>query len=104
MGTHLIDLERGRPARGLVVCVRMQIETLLLRDVGPFDDVRIEFPVGTDPGLADVYLLTGPNGTGKSTILYALASVIGGGASSGRGLAKLGADLLGPRMRSTEAL
>lgn len=54
----------------------MHIEKILLRDVGPFDDVTIEFPKGTDPQLADVYLLTGPNGTGKSTILYALASLI----------------------------
>ena len=58
----------------------MHIERILLRDVGPFDDVTIELPKGTDPRLADVYLLTGPNGTGKSTILYALASVIGGRA------------------------
>jgi DNA repair exonuclease SbcCD ATPase subunit len=52
----------------------MHIERLRLKDVGPFDDVTIEFPKGTDPQLADVYLLTGPNGTGKSTVLYALAS------------------------------
>jgi predicted ATPase len=55
----------------------MHIEKLLLRDVGPFDEETIEFPRGTHPRLADVYLLTGPNGTGKSTILYALASLIG---------------------------
>jgi len=59
----------------------MHIEKLLLRDVGPLDDVTIEFPKGTDPQLADVYLLTGPNGTGKSTILYALTWLIGGLAS-----------------------
>jgi predicted ATP-binding protein involved in virulence len=79
----------------------MHIERILLRDVGPFDDVTIELPRGSDPALADVYLLTGPNGTGKSTILYALASVIGGGREApGEGFTELGRDLLAPRMRS----
>jgi predicted ATP-binding protein involved in virulence len=80
----------------------MHIERILLRDVGPFDDVTIELPRGTDPDLADVYLLTGPNGTGKSTILYALASVIGGGEVDGDGA--LASDLLRSRMRSPGAL
>jgi predicted ATP-binding protein involved in virulence len=82
----------------------MHIERILLRDVGPFDDVRIEFPKGSDPQLADVYLLTGPNGTGKSTILYALASVIGAGATRPRAPTSLGADLLATRTRSMNAL
>lgn len=81
----------------------MHIEKLLLRDVGPFDDVTIEFPKGTDPQLADVYLLTGPNGTGKSTILYALASLIGGLAPDSDQVA-LGPDLLAARIRSRTAL
>ena len=82
----------------------MHIERILLRDVGPFDDVTIELPKGTDPKLADVYLLTGPNGTGKSTILYALASVIGGRSIFGAGVVELGGDLLAARMRSRNAL
>jgi predicted ATP-binding protein involved in virulence len=82
----------------------MHIEKILLRDVGPFEDVTIELPKGTNPDLADVYLLTGPNGTGKSTILYALASVIGGRARSGSDDAELGRDLLATRMRSKTAL
>jgi predicted ATP-binding protein involved in virulence len=84
----------------------MHIERILLRDVGPFDDVTIEFPKGTDPKLADVYLLTGPNGTGKSTVLYALASVIGAGRRSSRGVgaAVLGRDLLTPRLRSKSSV
>jgi predicted ATP-binding protein involved in virulence len=81
----------------------MHIEKILLRDVGPFDDVTIEFPKGTDPRLADVYLLTGPNGTGKSTILYALAWLIGG-FDSKRGQVELGHDLLSARIRSKTAL
>lgn len=77
----------------------MHIEKILLRDVGPFKDVTIELPKGTDPNLADVYLLTGPNGTGKSTILYALASVIGAPSTG-----VLGRDLVAVRMRSATAL
>ncbi len=76
----------------------MRIERILLRDVGPFDDVTIEFPKGTDPDLADVYLLTGQNGTGKSTILYALAAVIAGDAED------VGHDLLLHRMRTQHAI
>jgi predicted ATP-binding protein involved in virulence len=81
----------------------MHIEKILLRDVGPFDDVTIEFPKGTDPQLADVYLLTGPNGTGKSTILYALAWLIGGLAPD-TDQVELGHDLLAVRIRSKTAL
>ncbi len=76
----------------------MHIERLRLKDVGPFDDVTIDLAKGTDPQLADVYLLTGPNGTGKSTILYALASVIAGN------LAELGRDLLVERMRTRSSM
>ena len=83
----------------------MHIERILLRDVGPFADVTIELPKGTNPDLADVYLLTGPNGTGKSTILYALASAIVGGSSEIPGDdVELGRDLLATRMRSKNAL
>lgn len=82
----------------------MHIERILLRDVGPFADVTIDLPKGTDPKLADVYLLTGPNGTGKSTILYALASVIGGRPIVSGYDVELGRDLLATRMRSRNAL
>jgi predicted ATP-binding protein involved in virulence len=50
-----------------------------------------------------VYLLTGPNGTGKSTILYALASIIGVRPPLDDA-AGLGHDLLVTRMRSRTAL
>lgn len=75
----------------------MHIDRILLRGVGPFDDVTIEFPKGTDPKAADVYLLTGPNGSGKSTILYALASLIGRGSN-------LGEDLAQQRLRTSNSL
>jgi energy-coupling factor transporter ATP-binding protein EcfA2 len=69
----------------------MRIEKVLLRDVGPFEDVTIELPTGTNPAMADVYLLTGPNGTGKSTLLYALALILGGGHGIvGAGVTEIG--------------
>jgi len=67
----------------------MRIDSITLREVGPFDDVRIDLPEGTDPELADVYLLTGPNGCGKTTVLYAIAALIDNDRS-----------LLVPRMRT----
>lgn len=89
----------------------MHIERILLRDVGPFDDVTIELPKGTDPKLADVYLLTGPNGTGKSTVFYALAAMIAAGTADLGGVtgetvhpSSLIGRLLSQRMRSPDAL
>jgi len=55
----------------------MRIESITLHEIGPFEDVRIDFPEGIDPKLADVYLLTGPNGCGKTTVLYAIAALVG---------------------------
>ncbi|HEX4416887.1 MAG TPA: ATP-binding protein, partial [Kofleriaceae bacterium] len=75
----------------------MHIEQVQLHDVGPFDDVTIEFPKGSKPELADVYLLTGPNGTGKSTVLYAIADALSINQE------QLGGHLLlGPRKRSSQ--
>jgi len=55
----------------------MRIDAITLKNIGPFDELQIELPEGSDPDLADVYLLTGPNGCGKTTLLYAIAAVIG---------------------------
>jgi energy-coupling factor transporter ATP-binding protein EcfA2 len=76
----------------------MQIDHIILRDVGPFKDVTIPLPAGKNPRLADVYLLTGPNGSGKSTVLYALAALIAGGSSV------LVKDLLTRRFRTANAI
>jgi predicted ATP-binding protein involved in virulence len=59
----------------------MRIDSISLHEVGPFKDVRIDLPEGTDPELADVYLLTGPNGCGKTTVLYAIAALVGNSPS-----------------------
>ncbi len=76
----------------------MLIDSIYLRDVGPFDEVRIDLPEGKDPNLADVYLLTGPNGCGKSTVLYAIAGVLAGGNDT------TGADLISPRLRGENSI
>ncbi|WP_162268074.1 AAA family ATPase [Thiohalocapsa sp. ML1] len=51
----------------------MRIERLILDQVGCFDHLDISFPEGRDPDKADIHLLVGANGTGKSTILMAMA-------------------------------
>jgi predicted ATPase len=58
----------------------MRIDEVYLREVGPFDEAHIVFPPGRDPERADTYLLVGPNGTGKSTVLEAIASTLASGA------------------------
>jgi energy-coupling factor transporter ATP-binding protein EcfA2 len=76
----------------------MRIESIYLRGIGPFDEVTIDLPEGTDPDLADVYLLTGPNGCGKSTVLYAIASLVA------KGERHISQDVLTARARTLGAL
>lgn len=52
----------------------MRITRLELKNVGVFDEQVIDFRPKTDPDKAEIHILTGVNGSGKSTILYALAS------------------------------
>ncbi len=54
----------------------MHISKLELKDIGVFDHLVIEFGRKLREDLADIHILTGINGTGKSTILYALAGPI----------------------------
>jgi predicted ATP-binding protein involved in virulence len=75
----------------------MRITKLLLHEVGPFQRLALSFPAGGNVSLADVYLLTGENGAGKSTVLYAIASLIAKGSSS------LGTERLSPRCFSSES-
>lgn len=51
----------------------MRITSLALQNVGVFDTTLIEFPDGKPENSAEIHLFTGANGSGKSTILYALA-------------------------------
>lgn len=51
----------------------MRITRLELKNIGVFDEQVIDFRPKTDPDKAEIHLLTGVNGSGKSTILYALA-------------------------------
>jgi hypothetical protein len=57
----------------------VRIERVLLHHVGPFADLDLHFPRGSDDRTADVHLLVGENGTGKSTVLAALAQPFGAG-------------------------
>jgi predicted ATP-binding protein involved in virulence len=83
--------------RRTIAAARMRIDQIILKDVGPFQDATIDLPPGQDPKLADVYLLTGPNGCGKSTVLYALAAMLGGFKP------ELGPELLSRRLRGKDA-
>ena len=52
----------------------MRITKIHLQNIGVFEDEIIEFPKKTDPNKAEIHILAGENGTGKSTLLYALAA------------------------------
>ncbi len=60
----------------------MRIEKIYLRHIGPFEEITIDLPKGNDPKRADTYIFTGLNGSGKSTILYAVAAALGAGVSN----------------------
>ena len=53
----------------------MKIRKLHLKNVGVFDDETIEFQPCPTKDKAEIHILTGQNGSGKTTILMALASV-----------------------------
>ena len=52
----------------------MKIRSLTLRNIGVFEDETIFFPEKKEKDKAEIHILTGQNGTGKTTILQALAS------------------------------
>jgi energy-coupling factor transporter ATP-binding protein EcfA2 len=63
---------------GKTVEDQIRLESVTLKQVGVFEDIRIDFPPlpVEDRGVkAEIHLLTGPNGCGKSTLLYALAAI-----------------------------
>ncbi|WP_028524775.1 AAA family ATPase [Runella limosa] len=50
-----------------------RIESLEINEIGPFKHLKLDFPLKKDVDRAEIHILTGENGTGKSTILEALA-------------------------------
>ena len=52
----------------------MKIRKLQLKNIGVFDDETIEFQPCPAKDKAEIHILTGQNGSGKSTILMALAN------------------------------
>ncbi len=51
----------------------MRISQLEVKNIGPFESETIDFKRPKKNDRADIHILTGVNGSGKSTILYALA-------------------------------
>ena len=51
----------------------MKIRKLHLKNIGVFDDEEIEFKECPAKDKAEIHILTGVNGSGKTTILMALA-------------------------------
>ncbi|OAD22443.1 hypothetical protein THIOM_001755 [Candidatus Thiomargarita nelsonii] len=58
----------------------MRIKKLHLENIGVFDSLKLEFQPNKRPGKAEIIMFTGENGTGKSTLLYALASAYDSGS------------------------
>lgn len=53
----------------------MRVETIYLKKTGPFAELRLDFQPKLAEDKADVHILVGQNGTGKSTILTAVAAL-----------------------------
>lgn len=52
-----------------------RIEEVRLVGIGAFDDSHLKFPKNDSKELAEIHIFTGENGCGKSTVLYALATL-----------------------------
>jgi predicted ATPase len=52
-----------------------RIESLEINKIGAFEHIKMDFPKKTDPDKAEIHILTGENGTGKSTVLMLLTGV-----------------------------
>jgi hypothetical protein len=53
----------------------MRIQKLVLDKFACFDHIEMEFPEGHRADRADIHLLVGPNGTGKTSVLTALTAL-----------------------------
>ncbi|MEZ6126396.1 MAG: AAA family ATPase [Planctomycetaceae bacterium] len=58
----------------------MRFESITLKSFPPFADATIGFPQGESKSLAEVHLLTGQNGCGKTRLLCALEAAAGNDA------------------------
>jgi AAA domain/AAA domain, putative AbiEii toxin, Type IV TA system len=56
----------------------MKVRRIELAGIGPFKHLEIDLPAGKPDDRANVVLLTGPNGSGKTTILRAIATALSG--------------------------
>lgn len=61
---------------------RFAIRRLEASLIGPFTDLIMDFPQQQDRSKAEIHILTGDNGTGKSTVLQMLANCLPGGSDS----------------------
>ena len=52
----------------------MRISQIKLKQIGAYEDLSIDFKANKDPQKAEIHIFSGVNGSGKSTILYALAA------------------------------
>ncbi|ETR66280.1 MAG: hypothetical protein OMM_05724 [Candidatus Magnetoglobus multicellularis str. Araruama] len=52
----------------------MRISKIKLKQIGAYEDLSIDFKANKDPQKAEIHIFSGVNGSGKSTILYALAA------------------------------
>ena len=61
----------------MVRCMEnFRIESLEINKIGAFEHLKMDFPKKKDPEKAEIHILTGENGTGKSTVLEVLAHCI----------------------------
>ncbi len=60
----------------------MKIRKLQLKNIGVFDDETIEFQPCPAKDKAEIHILTGQNGSGKTTILQTLACIFDGRANN----------------------
>ncbi len=56
---------------------QVRIEFIQFKNFPPFADARIEFPESNESGIAEVQVITGQNGTGKTRLLCGLAAALG---------------------------
>lgn len=69
-----------------------RIESLTLKEIGVFEHTHFDFPQirseEKDAEKAEIHIFTGPNGCGKSTVLYALAAVMNPDPNGGDALVR----------------